>query len=99
MFGDVLLYSKFFTISYLLLILSRGLRSTYPLQIIPLFAEKHARVTRWDHVLSDMKWPNNYLHSENKDRTFLTITVIIISIIVRISEPLSTEKFFFAHVY
>ena len=35
------------------------LRPTYPLQIIPL--------TRWDHVLSDMKWPDNYLHSENKD--------------------------------
>ena len=41
------------------------LRPSYPLQIIPLFSEKHARMTRWDHVLSDMKWPDNYFHSED----------------------------------
>ena len=94
---------RYFVIVKAFLSLIRWLRPTYPLQIIPFSSEKHARITRWDHVLSDMKWPDNYLHSENKDRTFLTITVIITSIVVRISEPLSTESifffFFFAHVY
>ena len=79
-------YTQSFSISY----------PTYPLQIIPFFfgETRTDHHTRWDHVLSDMKWPDNYLHSENKGKTFLTITVIINSIIVRISEPLSTEKIF-----